>query len=152
MTQRERRRAAMRHAFRYQEYRAAVNDYVLSVLASQGGKQQFGGTPVSGGHRSDPTAQAGIKLAEMPEPLRTKALWVRAVNDAWKECAAEDDDLAYLFEHNFRLTGDILGPEHNTAVRERIMEDLGIPLRTFYDKLEDSCDILVYYAAKRKLL
>lgn len=152
MTQRERRRAAMRHAFRYQEYRAAVSAYVDSIISSHGGKQQFGGTPVSGGHRSDPTAQAAIKLAEMPEPLRTKALWVRAVNDAWKECAAEDDDLAYLFEKNFRLTGDILGPEHNTDVRERIVEDLGIAIPTFYKWLENVCDILVYYAAKRKLL
>lgn len=152
MTQRERRRAAMRHAFRYQEYRAAVSAYVDSIISSQGGKQQFGGTPVSGGHRSDPTAQAAIKLAEMPEPLRTKALWVRAVNDAWRECAAEDDDLAYLFEKNFRLTGDILGPEHNTAVRNEIVEELNISTSTFYQWLEAVADILVYHATKRKLL
>ena len=152
MTQRERRRAAMSHAFRYQEYKAAVNDYVSAVLASQGGKQQFGGTPVSSGHRSDPTAQAAVKLADMPEHLRTKALWVRAVNDAWEECAAESDDLAFLFEQNFRLTGEILGQEHNAAVRERIVEELGIAVPTFYKWLEDACDILVYYATKRKLL
>ena len=152
MTQHERRRAAMSHAFRYQEYKAAVNEYVSAILASQGGKQQFGGTPVSSGHRSDPTAQAAIKLADMPEHIRIKELWVRAVNDAWKECADESEELAYLFEHNFRLTGDILGPEHNATVRAHIMEYLGIPLRTFYSKLEDACDILVYHATKRKLL
>lgn len=152
MTQHERRRAAMSHAFRYQEYKAAVNEYVSAILASQGGKQQFGGTPVSSGHRSDPTAQAAVKLADMPEHIRVKAMWVRAVNDAWRECAEESGELAYLFEHNFRLTGDVLGQEHNATVRAHIMEHLGIQLRTFYERLENVCDILVYYAAKRKLL
>ena len=151
MTQQERRRAAMSHAFRYQEYKAAVAQYVDWAL-SQTGKQQLTGTPVSGGHRSDPTANSAIKLVDMPEHIRTKALWVRAVNDAWRECAEESRELAYLFEHNFRLTGDILGPEHNTAVRMRIMEETGISMRTFYDRLNDVCDILVYHATKRKLL
>lgn len=151
MTQQDRRRAAMSHAFRYQEYKAEVQAYIDWAM-SQTGKQQLGGTGISSGHRSDPTARAAIKLIDMPEHIRTKALWVRAVNDAWRECAEESRDLAYLFEHNFRLTGEILGPEHNTAVRMGIMEYTGISMRTFYDRLNDVCDILVYHATKRKLL
>lgn len=151
MTQQDRRRAAMSHAFRYQEYKATVQAYVDWAL-SQTGKQQLGGTGISSGHRSDPTARAAIKLIDMPEHIRTKALWVRAVNDAWRECAEESKELGYLFEHNFRLTGDVLGPEHNTAVRMKIMEETGISMRTFYDRLNDVCDILVYHATKRKLL
>ena len=151
MTQHDRRRAAMSHAFRYQEYKAAVAAYVDWAL-SQTGKQQLGGTAVSSGHRSDPTARAAIKLVDMPEHIRTKALWVRAVNDAWRECREDNPDLAFLFEHNFRLTGDILGPEHNTAVRTYIMGEMGISLRTFYEWLENTADILVYHATKRKLL
>lgn len=151
MTQQDRRRAAMSHAFRYQEYKAEVQAYIDWAM-SQTGKQQLGGTGISSGHRSDLTARAAIKLVDMPEHIRTKALWVRAVNDAWRECAEESRDLAYLFEHNFRLTGDILGPEHNTAVRMGIMEYTGISMRTFYDRLNDACDILVYHATKRKLL
>lgn len=145
----------MSHAFRYQEYKAAVQAYIDSAL-SQTGKQQLGGTGISSGHRSDPTARAAIKLVDMPEHIRTKALWVRAVNDAWRECkeddAGEKYGLAFLFEHNFRLTGDILGPEHNTAVRAFIIEQAGITRPTFYNRLEAVCDILVYHAAKRKLL
>ena len=151
MTQQDRRRAAMSHAFRYQAYKAEVQAYIDWAL-SQTGKQQLGGTGISSGHRSDPTARAAIKLIDMPEHIRTKALWVRAVNDAWRECAEESKELAYLFEHNFRLTGEILGPDHNTAVRMRIMEETGISMRTFYDRLNDVCDILVYHATKRKLL
>ena len=151
MTQQDRRRAAMSHAFRYQEYKAEVQAYIDWAM-SQTGKQQLGGTGISSGHRSDPTARAAIKLIDMPEHIRTKALWVRAVNDAWRECAEESKEMAYLFEHNFRLTGDILGPEHNTAVRMGIMEYTGISMRTFYDRLNDVCDILVYHATKRKLL
>lgn len=151
MTQQDRRRAAMSHAFRYQEYKAAVQAYIDWALGSTG-KQQLGGTGISSGHRSDPTARAAIKLVDMPEHIRTKALWVRAVNDAWRECAEESRELAYLFERNFRLTGDILGPEHNTAVRVGIMEHTGISMRTFYDRLNEVCDILVYHATKRKLL
>ena len=151
MTQQDRRRAAMSHAFRYQEYKAEVQAYIDWAM-SQTGKQQLGGTGISSGHRSDPTARAAIKLVDMPEHIRTKALWVRAVNDAWRECAEESKEMAYLFEHNFRLTGDILGPEHNTAVRMGIMEYTGISMRTFYDRLNDVCDILVYHATKRKLL
>ena len=94
----------------------------------------------------------GLKLIDMPEHIRQKALWVRAVNDAWRECREDDKQLAYLFEHNFRLTGDILGPEHNTAVRARIMEELNISRPTFYNWLEAVADILVYHATKRKLL
>lgn len=141
----------MSNAFRYQEYKAAVNAYIDWAL-SQTGKQQLGGTAVSSGHRSDPTARAAIKLIDMPEHIRTKALWVRAVNDAWRECREDDKQLAYLFERNFRLTGDILGPEHNTAVRERIIEELNISRPTFYNWLEAVSDILVYHATKRKLL
>lgn len=141
----------MSNAFRYQEYKAAVNAYIDWAL-SQTGKQQLGGTAVSSGHRSDPTARAAIKLIDMPEHIRTKALWVRAVNDAWRECREDDKQLAYLFEHNFRLTGDILGPEHNAAVRERIIEALNISRPTFYNWLECVADILVYHATKRKLL
>lgn len=151
MTQQDRRRAAMSHAFKYQAYKAEVQAYIDWAM-SQTGKQQLGGTGISSGHRSDPTARAAIKLIDMPEHIRTKALWVRAVNDAWRECAEESKELAYLFEHNFRLTGDVLGPEHNTAVRTFIMEQIGISMRTFYDKLNDACDILVYHATKRKLL
>lgn len=155
MTQQDRRRAAMSHAFRYQEYKAEVQAYIDWAM-SQTGKQQLGGTGISSGHRSDPTARAAIKLVDMPEHIRTKALWVRAVNDAWRECkeddAGEKYGLAFLFEHNFRLTGDILGPEHNTAVRAYIIEQAGITRPTFYNRLEAVCDILVYHAAKRKLL
>jgi hypothetical protein len=151
MTQHDRRRAARSNAFRYQEYKAAVNAYIDWAL-SQTGKQQLGGTAVSSGHRSDPTARAAIKLIDMPEHIRTKALWVRAVNDAWRECREDNKQLAYLFEKNFRLTGDILGPEHNTAVRNSIMEELGISSTTFYEWLESVSDILVYHATKRKLL
>ena len=151
MTQHERRRAAMSHAFKYQVYKAGLNAYVDSCMALTG-KQQLGGSAVTSGHRSDPTARAAIKLAEMPEPLKTKALWVRAVNDAWRECREDDKQLALLFERNFRLTGDILGPEHNTAVRNGIIEELGISVRTFYEWLESAADILVYHATKRKLL
>lgn len=152
MTQRDRRRAAMSHAFRYQEYKAELNDYADACLAMVAPKQKLSGTAVSSGHRSDPTAHAAIKLSEMPEPLRNKALWIRAVNDAWRECREDDKQLAYLFEKNFRLTGDILGPEHNTAVRENIMDECNISVRTFYEWLETVADILVYHAAKRKLL
>lgn len=141
----------MSHAFRYQEYKAAVAEYVDWAM-SQTSKQQLAGTPVTSGHRSDPTARAAIRLVDMPEHLRTKALWVRAVNDAWKECREESDELALLFERNFRLTGDILGPEHNTAVRVGIMQECNISVPTFYKWLEDACDILVYHATKRKLL
>lgn len=151
MTQQERRRAAMSHAFRYQEYKAAVAQYIDWAM-SQTSKQQLGGTAVTSGHRSDPTARAAIKLVDMPEHLRTKALWVRAVNDAWRECREESREFALLFERNFRLTGDILGPEHNTAVRLGIMEECGISASTFYKWLENSCDVLVYHATKRKLL
>ena len=145
----------MSHAFRYQEYKAEVQAYIDWAM-SQTGKQQLGGTGISSGHRSDPTARAAIKLIDMPEHIRTKALWVRAVNDAWRECkeddAGEKYGLAFLFERNFRLTGDILGPEHNTAVRAYIIEQAGITRPTFYNRLEAVCDILVYHAAKRKLL
>lgn len=151
MTQQERRRAAMSHAFRYQEYKAAVAQYVDWAM-SQTSKQQLAGTTVTSGHRSDLTARAAIRLVDMPEHIRTKALWVRAVNDAWGECAEESWELAYLFEHNFRLTGEVLGPEHNTAVRVGIMANTGVSMRTFYDRLNDACDILVYHATKRKLL
>lgn len=151
MTQQDRRRAAMSHAFKYQAYKAELNAYIDSCMALTG-KQQLGGTAVTSGHRSDPTARAAIKLAEMPEHLRNKALWVRAVNDAWRECREESRELALLFERNFRLTGDILGPEHNTAVRVAIMEECGISVSTFYKWLENSCDVLVYHATKRKLL
>ena len=142
----------MSNAFKYQQYKAELNAYVDACMALVAPKQQFDGTGVSSGHRSDPTTRAAIKLAEMPEPLRTKALWVRAVNDAWRECREDDKQLAYLFERNFRLTGDVLGPEHNTAVRERIIEELNISRPTFYNWLEAVSDILVYHATKRKLL
>lgn len=151
MTQHDRRRAAMSNAFRYQEYKAAVNEYIDWAMR-QTSKSQLGGTAVTSGHRSDPTARAAIKLIDMPEHIRTKALWVRAVNDAWRECREDDKQLAYLFEHNFRLTGDILGPEHNTAVRKRIMDECNISVRTFYEWLETVADILVYHATRRKLL
>lgn len=141
----------MSHAFRYQEYKAEIAAYVDACMALTG-KQQLGGTAVTSGHRSDPTARAAIKLIDMPEHLRIKTLWVRAVNDAWRECREESRELALLFERNFRLTGDILGPEHNAAVRAGIMADCDISLPTFYNWLEDACDILVYYATKRKLL
>ena len=141
----------MSHAFRYQEYKAEVQAYIDWAM-SQTGKQQLGGTGISSGHRSDPTARAAIKLIDMPEHIRTKALWVRAVNDAWRECREDNAQLAYLFEHNFRLTGDILGPEHNTAVRKHIMDECNISVRTFYEWLETVADILVYHATRRKLL
>ncbi|MBR5260439.1 MAG: hypothetical protein IKV48_08255 [Eggerthellaceae bacterium] len=151
MTQHDRRRAAMSNAFKYQQYKAEINAYIDSCMALTG-KQQLGGSAVTSGHRSDPTARAAIKLAEMPEHLRTKALWVRAVNDAWRECREDSKEIAYLFEHNFRLTGDILGPEHNTAVRNDIIDELNISVSTFYEWLENVADILVYHATKRKLL
>ena len=151
MSQHERRRAAMSHAFKYQRYKADVAEYIEWAISQMSPKQQLEGTPVSSGHRSDPTAHAAIRLADMPEHIRVKALWIRAIEAAWKECRV-DEELGYLFEKNFRLTGEPLGPEHNTAVRNQIVEALGISTSTFYTRLTEAADVLVYHAAKRKLL
>ena len=153
MTQIERRRIAMSHAFRYQAYKREVAEYrenALSTLRSPRTDALPGST--GAGSHSDPTERAGVRLADMPEPLRSRALWVKSVEDAWQECREESRELAILFERNFRLTGETLGKEHNTEVREQIMEALKISQSTFYERLEDAADILVYHATKRKLL
>lgn len=156
MTVRERRRTAMRHAFQYQAYREAVHEYRERAMAIRG--QHIDAVPgsTSAGAHTDPTQQAAIRLVDMPPAIRDKALWVLAVNETWKDCAQEDGrdphGLAYLFEENFRLTGENRGPDHNAEVRAEIMRVCRISERTFYSRLETVTDILVYHAAKRKLL
>ena len=92
----------------------------------------------------------------MPESLRQKWKWVKAIEDAWSECLNEDagdrHGLAFLLEKNFRLTGETSDDDHNSEVRETIMKESGISLATFYNRLEVVTDILVYHAAKRGLL
>lgn len=153
MTQDNRRRIAMSHAFRYQSYKRELQEYranALGTLRSPRTDALPGGA--GAGSHSDPTQQAGIRLADMPEPLRSRALWVKAIEDTWRECRDESRELGVLFERNFRLTGETLGKEHNTEVRERIMEALDMSQATFYNRLEDAANILVYHATKRKLL
>lgn len=156
MTVRERRRIAMSHAFHYQAYRREVQEYRERAMAMRG--QRFDTVPgsTSAGSHTDPTEKAGIKLADMPEHLRQKAQWVKAINDTWADCLAEDygdqHGLAYLLERNFRLTGEESGKDKNAAVRAGIMSACDISQTTFYNRLEMVTDILVYHAAKRKLL
>lgn len=156
MTPRERRQIAMRHAFRYQAYKREVGEYRSKALAIRG--QRIDAVPgsTSAGTHTDPTQQAAIRLADMPESLKVKAKWVKAVNDAWADCLTEDmgdtHGLAFLLEKNFRLTGEETGKDQNTAVREEIMREAHISQTTFYSRLEIVADILVYHAAKRGLL
>ena len=156
MTPRERRQIAMRHAFRYQAYKREVREYREKALAMRG--QRIDAVPgsTSAGSHTDPTQQAAIRLADMPESLQTKAKWVKVVNDAWADCATEDGrdahGLAFLLERNFRLTGEETGKDQNVAVREEIMREAHISMATFYNRLETVADILVYHAAKRGLL
>lgn len=156
MTPRERRRIAMRHAFMYQAYKREVQEYRAQALAMRG--QRINAVPgsTSAGSHTDPTQQAGIKLADMPEKLKQKAAWVKTVNDAWADCATEDDGdphgLAFLLERNFRLTGEATGKDKNAAVREEIMREAHISMATFYNRLENVADILVYHATRRRLL
>ena len=156
MTPRERRQTAMRHAFRYQAYKREVREYRAQALAMRG--QRIDAVPgsTSAGSHTDPTQQAAIRLADMPESLQTKAKWVKAVNDAWADCATEDGNdphgLAFLLERNFRLTGEATGKDKNAAVREEIMREAHISQTTFYSRLETVADILVYHATRRGLL
>lgn len=157
MTQRERRKIARRNAFRYQSYREEVRRYradYLSTLRSPRTDAMPGSS--SAGSHSSPTEYYGIRLADMPESLRQKWKWVKAIEDAWSECLNEDagdrHGLAFLLEKNFRLTGETSDDDHNSEVRETIMKESGISLATFYNRLEVVTDILVYHAAKRGLL
>ena len=157
MTARERRRTAQKHAFCYQAYREEVLTYRADALSSLRSPRtdSIPGSTGAGTH-SDPTEKAGIRLADMPEHLKTKWKWVKAIEDTWKECKEEDwgepFGLAYLFEKNFRLTGEVTGKELNAAVREKIIADSDICVKTFYNRLEAITDMLVYHAAKRGLI
>lgn len=156
MTPRELRQIAMRHAFRYQAYKREVGEYRSRAMTMRG--QRINAVPgsTSAGSHTDPTQQAAIRLADMPESLKAKAKWVKAVNDAWADCLAEDagdaHGMAFLLERNFRLTGEETGKEQNAVVREEIMREAHISMSTFYNRLETVADILVYHAAKRGLL
>jgi hypothetical protein len=110
----------------------------------------------SAGSHTDPTQQAAIRLADMPEVLKEKAAWVKVIDDTWKDCVTEDGGdphgLAYLMDKNFRLTGEETGEDQNAVVREEIMKTCDISQRTFYSRLTTVADMLVYHATKRGLL
>lgn len=154
MTTAERARTIHGHLFRYSADRLELEDYYEQAFRKNGKHREAG---VRGSFVSDPTARGGVMLAHLPPVLRIKADWCAAIEDALVECKVEDGDnltgLAYIMKEYFCLFKEPRPKAKNGEAVDAICAACGIHHRSgFYSKVSKITDIVMYHAAKRKLI
>lgn len=153
MTAIERANAIQHHLFSYQSYKQTYEEYVSRAMRQT---QKMTETGIHGSHKSDPTARGAVMLADLPEQIKTKVLWIGAIEDAWAECIKEDCGkecgLAYVMEHYFCLTGERREKKHNGEAVRAICEECEITPVGFRTRRGKIIGIVQYHAALRKLI
>lgn len=148
-------RTARWNMYRYRANKDAVENYFSNVLY---GTNDVGVHGIQTSNISDPTARGGIALATLPDDLKEKWEWVKAVDEAWEECKQYDSQneidfgLAYVMEKQFCLTGEKRPKSKNAVAKLKICRDCHIAERTYYNWLRQITDAVVYYATKRGIL
>ena len=150
---REREKLVHCKLYEYRRSREEVDRYQDRALGR--GSRSFEAQIKSNVH-GDPTAKAGIMLAEMPMHIAEKAAWCEVIESAWAECVLEDEGVlhgtAFVLEKNFELSGEGHAKEKNAEYRQKLCEECGISESTYYMRLKNATAIVMYHAARRGLI
>lgn len=153
MTVFERTRTVYRHLFRYNKYKERIDEYTDSAMRRNVKTDNAG---VRGTYRSDPTARGGVMLAQLPKRIAAKVQWCGAIEDTLAECKMEDgnDDygLAYILREYFCVGTEPRDEDKNAEAITNICNVADISRSTFFRRVSRITDIVLYHAARRKLI
>ena len=152
MNQRDREREIRRRLYEYASYKKDIDEYVDSIINST---PSFDESGVRGTAVSDPTARAGVALANMPRDLETKQQWVEAIEEALAELQELDgsDTHGYVY-----ICVRVFGMQRrhkkkkNREVAIKVAMDCNMALSTLYNRLAVVTKIVLFHATKRGLL
>lgn len=111
---------------------------------------------ISSGRTPNPTAYAGVRLADMPEDIAIKAAWVNAINDAWAECSTLDvvngSKLADIMADWFSLTRKRKKDFKLKELRREVMQKHEISRSQLNRTVKVIMEIVDYHAFKQGLI
>ena len=143
-------RAAERFLYRYRRNKAQVAAYEEGCAYKA---DCMGGEGVKTSGISDPTARGGMRLAEPPEDIKVLMDWTWAIETAWAGLTHYEPQKARLLEAYYGLS-NMSGRkrEDSLKVRLRIMDELHISEKTFYNWRNDCVGAVIFAAIQKGAL
>ena len=155
MTQAERAREARRRLKCYSVMVGAIREWeelAEEEAESMAYGQAGDGARVKTSSLSDPSARAAVKAVSEPPSISEARAWCRAISDAWAEMDSCDRDTATVFAAYFQLHRQQSGLAWDfRKVSKTMVEncaDLNICQSSFYRKLDDAVDTVMFHAAR----
>ena len=150
MTQRERERTVRRHLYRYARDVRDVRQYEQSVFGATHNE-----TGIRGSNILDPTARSGIALADPPDDLQQKRLWIEAIDAAMEELEQADGSnergYVYICTRMFGLDGHRHKRQENRDTAAKVADECFMSVSSMYNRIGTFINIVIYYATQKKL-
>lgn len=148
MTHKERVRKVKWALAHYTQHKKEIADYENDILY---GTPEHDGTGIRGSYTSDPSAQKGIALTDLPKGLEYKARWNNAIDKGIRDLREQDrgkkHGLEYICMHAFGVP--YRRQKHGTV---RIAIDCETSRGTVYYNMQVIINTMMYHAIKDGLL
>lgn len=150
MTQRERERIARQHLYQYAKDKRELEEYARKVFAAP----RHDETGIRGSVTADPTANAGIALADPPKHLQRKQKWIAAIDDAIHELIQTDDGdergFTYICTRIYGLDGKRHSRRKNRDTALKIADDCNMSVRSLYYRLGIIVNVVIAHAVEHE--
>ena len=150
LTNKERERIVLSKLRRYPQYiknRAEYRDRMLF------GTARHDDSGVRGSGTSNPTEARGISLANPPARMLTEWNWIEAIDEAREDLRLEDcgsdRGYVYILEQVFLTERK---RSENKAAKEDVQKECGICHATYYKRISEIVNCVMYRASKKGLI
>ena len=150
LTNKERERIVLSKLRRYPQYVRSRAEYRDRMLF---GTARHDDSGVRGSGTSNPTEARGLSLANPPARLLTEWDWIEAIDEAREDLRLEDGGsdrgYVYIMERVFLTERK---RSENKAAKEDVQKACGICHATFYKRISEIVNCVMYRASKKGLI
>ena len=150
LTNKERERIVLSKLRRYPQYIKNRAEYRDRMLFGTARRDDSG---VRGSGTSNPTEARGISLASPPARLLTEWQWIDAIDEAREDLRLEDGGSArgyvYIMDQVFLTERK---RSENKAAKEDVQKECGICHATYYKRISEIVNCVMYRASKKGLI
>ena len=150
VTNKERERIVLSKLRRYPQYVRSRSEYRDKMLF---GSARHDDSGVRGSGTSNQTEARGLSLANPPARLLTEWNWIEAIEEAREDLRIEDggSDRGYVYIMDQVFLTERKRSE-NKAAKEAVQNECGICHATFYKRISEIVNCVMYQASKKGLI
>ena len=150
LTNKERERIVLSKLRRYPQYIKNRAEYRDKMLL---GTARHDDSGVRGSGTSNPTEARGISLANPPARMLTEWNWIEAIEEAREDLRLEDggSDRGYVYIMDRVFLTERKRSE-NKAAKESVQNECGICHATYYKRISEIVNCVMYRASKKGLI